>query len=54
MQDALDQHAEEIQDLKARLEEERKEREDGLTRERDLEKIVEEVRRVTSLRGRGS
>ena len=41
--DALETHDQEIASLKVLLEEERQEREEGISRERDLEKIVEEV-----------
>lgn len=44
MHDLLEQHEEQILKLEARLMAERKEREEGVARERELEKIVEEVR----------
>lgn len=44
MQDQLEAHGVEIAELKEALVEERAEREAGVSRERDLEKIVEEVR----------
>lgn len=47
MQDQLETYGVEIAELKEALAEERTEREAGVSRERDLEKIVEEVRLIS-------